>query len=167
MENVQDLAAPHGLEDILTTFGDIFEYIRADGSLDARWQGDFLGRLTLPFPLRLSWDKSTSVNQMTCHKRMTPVFAMVFGEIDKLGLQTKIESFGGCFSFRPQRRGTKLSTHAWGIAIDLNSEDNAQGSASNMNAALVEVFCSAGFEWGGDWEGRARDPMHFQFCTGY
>jgi hypothetical protein len=167
MENVQDLAAPHGLEDLLTNFGDIFEYIHADGSLDARWYSEFLGRLTLPFPLRLSWDKSTSVTQMTCHKRIAPVFAMVFGEIEKRGLQAKIESFGGCFSFRPQRRSTKLSTHAWGIAIDLNTDDNAQGSTGNMDAGLVEIFRSAGFEWGGEWVGSACDPMHFQFCTGY
>ena len=36
-----------------------------------------------------------------------------------------------------------------------------------MDAALVALFKQAGFTWGGDWKGRERDPMHFQFCTGY
>jgi hypothetical protein len=76
--------------------------------------------------------------------------------------------FGGCFSFRPQRTGTKLSTHAWGIALDLNPESNAQGTAGNMDARVVAIFKQAGFTWGGDWHGRVRDPIrHFQFCTGY
>jgi len=167
MEKPQDLRPPHGLEQILTTFGDIYEYIHADGSLDARWQDEFLVRLPLPFPMQLSWDKSRSVTQMTCHQLAVPIFTEVFAGIEKRGLQAKIESFGGCFSFRPQRRGGKLSTHAWGIDIDLNPEANAQGSAGNIDSGLVEIFRAAGFEWGGGWAGRACDPMHFQFCTGY
>lgn len=167
MEKPQDLLPPHGLEQILSTFGDIYEYICADRSLDDRWQAEFLVRLPLPFPMQLSWDKSRSVALMTCHRLAAPVFAEVFAEIQKGGLQVKIESFGGCFSFRPQRRGGKLSTHAWGIAIDLNPEENVQGSAGNIDAGLVAIFRAAGFEWGGGWAGSACDPMHFQFCTGY
>ncbi|HZP16723.1 MAG TPA: M15 family metallopeptidase, partial [Terriglobales bacterium] len=73
----------------------------------------------------------------------------------------------GCFAFRPQRMGGRLSTHSWGIAIDLNPESNAQGTAGSMDRGVVEIFKSAGFAWGGNWQGRCRDPMHFQFCTGY
>ncbi len=76
-------------------------------------------------------------------------------------------SFGGCFAYRPQRTGSKLSTHSWGIAIDLNPATNQQGSDGNMDPKLVEIFRCARFQWGGDWKGKARDPMHFQFCTGY
>jgi len=53
------------------------------------------------------------------------------------------------------------------MRIDLNPQTNVQGSAGNMDAHLVEVFRAAGFEWGGDWNGKTRDPMHFQFCTAY
>jgi D-alanyl-D-alanine carboxypeptidase len=161
------LASPHGLDQIRTTFGDIFKYILPDHTLDPRWQAEFLTRIALPFPLPLSWDKSRTVTQMTCHKLMSGIFANVFGRLQSADLQDKITSFGGCFSFRPQRTGTKLSAHSWGIAIDLNPENNAQGSAGNMDAGVIEIFRDAGFEWGGDWQGRVRDPMHFQFCTGY
>lgn len=161
------VVAPHGLEEIVATFGDIYDYVQSDGSLDARWQADFLARATLPFALSLAWDPARSVSQMTCHKKLLEVFEEVFTSIGSKGLQSKIQSFGGCFSFRPQRTGSKLSAHAWGIAIDLNSGTNAQGSEGNMDVALIEVFQNAGFEWGGVWQGKRRDPMHFQFCTGY
>ena len=104
---------------------------------------------------------------MTCHRLLATVFTDVFGRLQSAGLQEKITTFGGCFSFRPQRTGTKLSAHAWGIAIDLNPETNAQGTAGNMDPGVVSIFRDAGFEWGGDWLGRSQDPMHFQFCTGY
>jgi D-alanyl-D-alanine carboxypeptidase len=161
------LARPNGLDQIRATFGDIFKYVLSDHSLDPRWQTDFLVRIALPFPLPLSWDKSRAVTQMTCHRLISGIFTDVFGRLQTSGLQEKITSFGGCFSFRPQRTGTKLSTHSWGIAIDLNPESNAQGTVGDMDSGVVGIFRDAGFEWGGDWQGRIRDPMHFQFCAGY
>jgi hypothetical protein len=161
------LAPPHGLEQILVTFGDIFDYIGPDHKPSSRWQTEFLERIPLPFPIALSWDKTRQVNQITCHKRLASIFAEVFSNIQQAGLQEKITSFGGCFSFRQQRTGAKISTHSWGIAIDLNPLENAQGTAGNMDWGVVDIFRQADFQWGGDWQGKSRDPIHFQFCTGY
>lgn len=158
---------PHGLDEIISVFGDINEYVGTDGQLEARWQVDYLERVSLPFPLRVSWDPARTILQMTCHRRLTSIFAAAFGCIHERGLQGNITSFGRCFAFRPQRTGGKLSAHCWGIAIDLNPETNPQGSAGNMDAGIVEILRQAGFEWGGDWQSKNRDPMHFQFCTGY
>ena len=158
---------PHGLDQIIETFGDIFSYIRADYTLDPKWQTDALVTIPLPFALALSWDPARQVQRMSCHRLLQPVFEKAFQTVCAEGLQRYITSFGGCFSFRPQRSGTKLSTHAWGIAIDLNPETNQQGTTGNMNPAIVSIFRNAGFTWGGDWQERTRDPMHFQFCTGY
>ncbi|HEY1802799.1 MAG TPA: M15 family metallopeptidase [Terriglobales bacterium] len=164
---VQSLQPPHGIEQIISSFGNIYEYVRKDGSLDPRWAAEFLVRIALPFPLVLSWDHATSVKQMTCHKKLADVFADVFGKLEAGGLQAKIKTFGGGFSFRQQRTGSKLSAHAWGIAVDLNPETNGQGTVGDMDADVIEIFRAAGFEWGGDWAGKVRDPMHFQFCSGY
>jgi|SRR5579884_850547 hypothetical protein len=161
------ITPPAGLDEIRTVFGDIFQYILPDHTLAAAWQAEFLATAKLPFPLVLSWDHSRTVNSMTCHKLLVNTFDDVFKRIQDAGLQSNLTSFGGCFSFRPQRTGTKLSTHAWGIAIDLDPESNEQGTAGNMNMDIITIFRDAGFEWGGDWQGRLRDPMHFQFCTGY
>jgi len=161
------IVPPSGLDEIRSTFGDIFQYILSDHTLDPRWQPEFLTRIELLFKLPLSWDKSRVVDHITCHKLIAVSFTQVFAEIKNAGLQDKITTFGGCFAFRPQRTGTKLSAHAWGIAIDLNPESNAQGTAGSIDAAVVAIFKQAGFTWGGDWKGRSRDPMYFQFCTGY
>lgn len=174
LETVQPLAeieapliAPHGLDEIIAMFGNIYEYIGADGQLDPRWQSDFLAKASLPFPLRLAWDLSQTVTRITCHRRMTGIYASVFSAIQEQRLEAQITSLAGCFAFRPQRTGSKLSSHSWGIAIDLNSESNAQGTPGTMNAGVVAIFRNAGFEWGGDWNDKRQDPMHFQFCTGY
>ena len=161
------LVPPHGLDEICATFGDIFGYIAKDHTLEPAWQTEFLGRITLSFPLIISWDHSQRVTAITCHKLLTKTFVAVFDRIQSSGLQSKITSFGGCFSFRPQRTGSKLSTHAWGIAIDLNPETNQQGTEGDMDPAVITIFREAGFKWGGDWQGKTRHPMHFQFCTGY
>ncbi len=104
------LIVPHGLEEIIATFGDIYKYVRPGGQLDPRWETDFLVRIRLPFPLRLAWDLSQTIDQMTCHRRMTSVYASVFASIQQRGLQKRVATFGGCFAFRPQRTGSKLSS---------------------------------------------------------
>jgi len=161
------LRPPKGLDQIIATFGDIFAFITPDHTIDPRWQTDSLDRVALPFALPLSWDLSRSVTKFACHRLLVPVFARVFADVQTAGLQSKLTSFGGCFSFRPQRSGTKLSAHAWGIAIDLSPETNQQGTPGNIDQGIVAIFQQAGFQWGGGWQGRRRDPMHFQFCTGY
>lgn len=161
------LNPPKGLDEIIATFGDIRTYIANDGTLSPSWETSKLDLFPLPFALPLSWDLKTSVIRARCHQLLVPVFTSVFTAINDAGLKDRLTSFAGCFQYRMQRTGAKLSTHAWGIAIDLNAESNQQGTAGNMDADVVKIFKDAGFEWGGDWAGRVRDPMHLQFCSGY
>jgi len=166
MQTEMTLKTPVGLEEIIATFGDIREYIRRDGSLDRRWEEDFLALITLPFSLPLAWDPAQAIRRFRCHKRLAPILGEVFGQIAERGVESQITSFGGCYAFRPQRGASKLSAHCWGIAIDLNPQTNAMGTAGTMDRGVVEAFTEAGFEWGGSWTAR-RDPMHFQFCQEY
>ncbi|MGH9510719.1 MAG: M15 family metallopeptidase [Terriglobales bacterium] len=164
---VTNFQPPKGIDQIIATFGNIHDYIQTDGTLDVQWPINYLDYVALPVPLMLSFDHSKTITHFRCHKLLVETLEAVFLEIRNEGMEPELFSFGGCFSFRPQRNGSKLSAHSWGIAIDLNSESNAQGTAGNMHPGIVSVFRAAGFEWGGDWPGRSKDPMHFQFCTGY
>jgi LysM repeat protein len=160
-------APPNGVEEIVATFGNILDFIKEDGNLDSRWETEYLGRAPLPFPISLSWDRSKMVRSLYCHKKMVDIFSGVFAAIESEGLREKIRTYGGCFNFRSKRTGSKLSTHSWGIAIDLNPETNPQGKTGDMDLGVAGVFGRFGFKWGGDWSGMTKDPMHFQFCTGY
>jgi hypothetical protein len=161
------LLPPNGLEEILGSFGNIYNYLGDDGCLDPRWETDQLARAPMPFSLPLSWDQTKLARTIYCHRRLVPVLTDVFNAIQREDLQDRLKTYGGCYNFRGKRTSGKLSTHSWGIAIDLNPETNAQGSAGSMDAGIVDIFRRFGFKWGGDWTGRTKDPMHFQFCTGY
>lgn len=161
------LAPPHGLPALCAQFGDIYAYLREDGTLDPRWETEQLARAPLPFPIPLSWDPAKQVRNLYCHRKLATLFPEVFAEIERRGLRDRLRTYGGCFNFRAKRSGSKLSTHAWGIAIDLNPETNGMGRDGDMPAGIVQVFESFGFTWGGRWTGAGKDPMHFQYCSGY
>ncbi|MHA2642851.1 MAG: M15 family metallopeptidase [bacterium JZ-2024 1] len=165
--SIGEIFVPNGLAGIIREFGDIFRYIGEDGSLDPQWEKDILCHVTFPAPIALAWDQSKTVTGFRCHKKLREIFAGVFAEIHRRGLWSKLESFGGCYNFRPQRRGSKLSTHCWGIAVDLNPLSNPQGTKGKMDMEIVSIFTERGFFWGGRWLGKSRDPMHFQFALGY
>jgi len=161
------LKTPNGFDELLATFGDIRTFIKDDGTLDPQWEQQQLTLARLPFPIPFTVAPHPLVTRINCHKKLADVFVQVFTEIQKQGLASKIVSYGGCFNFRTKRLSAKISTHSWGVAVDLNPETNQQGTAGNMDSQVVRVFQSFGFKWGGEFSGNSQDPMHFQFCTGY
>lgn len=92
-------------------------------------QGDYLVTIDLPYNMRLSWDKKTTIKTIRCHKEVAPNLVRIFKEIlQHYGLpkiqELGIDLYGGCFNFRKMRGGTDWSRHSWGIAIDLDPERN-------------------------------------------
>ena len=138
------LQPPVGLAGIVREFGDVREFVRRDGCLDPRWESESLAVVSLPFPVLLAWDHSRAVSSFRCHHRLTEIFSQVFGHIAVAGLASKVRSFGGCFMYRSQRTGAKLSTHSWGIAIDLNPETNGLGMAGDFFSG-VRAYRGGGF----------------------
>jgi hypothetical protein len=63
--------------------------------------------------------------------------------------------------------GTKTSSnHSWGLALDINWTDNPYTSTGRRlipNWVADEIFNPYGFAWGGDYSGRRKDFMHFEF----
>jgi hypothetical protein len=135
-------------------------------------QGSYLTTIQLPYPMRLAWDKKTTVKTMRCHKLVADDFQKVFADllahyglakIQELG----IDLFGGCFNFRAMRGGSDYSRHSWGIAIDLDPERNQLKETSKTARfaraeyqPMIDIFYKHGFVSLG--REKNYDWMHFE-----
>ena len=96
-----------------------------------------------------------------CHRLMWEPLEGALNQILEEGLEEYLSieewrSSGGCYAPRRINRfdaGGSISRHAWGIAIDINTE-------SGYPPRVVEIFNDWGFAWGGTWT--SPDEMHFE-----
>jgi hypothetical protein len=58
----------------------------------------------------------------------------------------------------------KPSNHSWGLAVDINSQDNPRRRplTTNLPRAVIDLWKRHGFGWGGDFS-TTPDPMHFEY----
>lgn len=160
--------APQGLADIQATFGDLTQFPPGpSGEANPQWEAQFLASAKLPQPIPLTFNLAVSARSLRCHKLLVPLYEAVFADILAKGLWGSIQTTGGGYNWRMKRGQAKPSTHTWGIAFDLNDKTNAMGTAGDMDPKLVELIEGYGFTWGGRWSGANKDPMHFQYCSGY
>lgn len=130
--------------------------------------------INLPFPLKLAWEKTTSIKKITVHKLVAKNFEGVFKDllahyglpkIQELG----IDIFGGTYNCRKMRGGDKMSRHAWSIAIDLDPERN-QLKETKKTARfarpeykpMIDIFYKHGFI--GYGPEKDFDWMHFEIA---
>jgi hypothetical protein len=104
-----------------------------------------------------------------CHKLVVEAIQGALTEIKDAGLSRFVDAqnsnrYGGCFVGRYNRLAGNFgapSRHAWGMAIDINTNTNPQGGVPQMNCAVVRIFRKWGFAWGGNfWP---ADGMHFEY----
>lgn len=104
------------------------------------------------------------VTRIYCNKVMAPALNLAFATIVARDLEYRVLGYGGCFNIRRTRSRDTISTHSWGMAIDINPEQNPLGMAAtpeSMHPDLVDCFTEQGFIWGGLF--RRQDPQHFQW----
>jgi hypothetical protein len=121
-------------------------------------------------PFRMTYS-GAPLTRLRFHKKAAPALAAALQKIwdfyghdqamiDKLG----VSRTAGTFNPRKIRGSkTKWSNHAYGAAIDINSEENGLGAVrSTIPLPVIAAFKSEGAKWGGDYKGR-KDNMHFEF----
>lgn len=107
------------------------------------------------------------------HKKAKPHFEAVFAAIEARGLTDTVLTFDG--SYVPRHMGWNparaLSSHSWGIAIDINARWNGYGhepaapGETGSVRALVDIFEAEGFAWGGRFKPMSiSDGMHFELA---
>lgn len=127
---------------------------------------------TIPFPLKIAWDKKLTTTRIKCHPLVKTDIENIFRDIFNQYGQNKItelgiDLYGGCYNCRNMRGGSKMSMHSWGIAIDLDPErnllrwgkDKAQFAKPEYQP-MIDIF----YKYGWISLGRERnyDYMHFE-----
>lgn len=102
------------------------------------------------------------LGSVTCNKLIFPQLKAALQEVVARGLADKIDpdDYAGCYYPRFIAGSTKLSNHAFGLALDLNVQGNQRGTVGEMDRGVVSAFENWGFTWGGRWG--YTDPMHFE-----
>ncbi len=157
---------PHGIDAIRRQYGDIS--VSAGGVIlgPTHWE-DRNMIMVHDFPLHEP--KALYVN-----RQIEPMLRELLREWKALGgyeLRTL-----GCFSPRMKRSSNTLSMHSWGVAVDVNADDNLPMRIRTPNDLLMrrktipdEWILAAkamGWVWGGDFKSY-WDPMHIQWASGY
>lgn len=180
------VARPHGLPAIVATFGD---------PTQPGWAAANIVRVNAPAGRFFA----PGVSYQRVHRLIAPHFDRLFAAINQAGLWNELFPSSGTYNCRTKtshsslRCGTpgiqfnQLSTHSWGITIDIRKRQypyftNAMQQRGNQlrypPPTITKIFQAHGFHWGLwfmdgalDARGRIRfkgaDPMHFQFATGY
>lgn len=129
--------------------------------------------VAVPYPLRLSWNNQ-AVHRVGCHRLIAEptvrVLQKTLNHYGRVGVrELELDVWGGCFNNRSMRGGTRLSTHAWGIAHDFNPQKNGlrvPAPRAQFSAAIYNKWWEFWEEEGATSLGRARnfDWMHVQFA---
>jgi D-alanyl-D-alanine carboxypeptidase-like protein len=144
-------------------------------------RADFFGRSVGQVRDNLAWWEIPMSGGTTrqVHARALPAFLQVTANL------AAEQAKGRYYSVRPQHSygftprtigsRTRVSHHAFGNAVDINSTTNPyrgdNALITDMPSWYVKAWTDAGFCWGGDWES-VKDPMHFSwmgpaFTPGY
>jgi hypothetical protein len=129
---------------------------------------------TFPYPMYYLGRRVTSGR---CHKKVKDSLLRVLTSIgdkwgDQRGIMEEAEDYGGIYNYRNSRGSSSLSMHAWGIAIDLDADDNGMHTpwptVADMPLEIMEKFAKEGWlAAGAFWTHKTvrhngYDAMHFQ-----
>ncbi|MDV6332046.1 M15 family metallopeptidase [Asticcacaulis sp. 201] len=162
---------PH-VDDCRSAYGDPTGAVGGASKASAEWEADNLVTVRLPWHAHAAWNSKLAITGLQVHRLAAPSLTRIVAtlwlqagksqaEIDRVGLS----AIGGGYNFRPVRDGGRLSTHAYGCAVDFDPNRNALGDgAPNFalaeNRYVVNAFRTEGWRWGGGW--LRPDGMHFE-----
>ena len=130
--------------------------------------GDESNLVSFDFPFPMFYE-GKRVLRSRCHRKVKDSLLRILGEIgtrwiNHRGILEEAEDYGGIYNYRKMRGGSTLSRHAWGIAIDLDPDDNGNSTPwpdeADMPLEIMEAFAREGWISAGAFWG--RDAMHFQ-----
>ena len=137
----------------------------------------YLQRIDVPI-INEKGKKTTMV--LSVHKKLASEFFAIFSEMQKIKFRIKPSSTCAYVWKTIIGSGGRISQHSYGIAIDINWNDNPCFYNTNVNVSngygsyrpyknrysvtkeVIAIWKAHGFGWGGDWVGK-KDTMHFSY----
>jgi peptidoglycan hydrolase-like protein with peptidoglycan-binding domain len=131
-----------------------------------------LKTIICPWKLTIAWDTSKTTDKISCHVKVADSVSRVLKAVhshygDAEIKRLRLNVYDGCYNPRKMRKGNRTSTHAWGIALDWDPDNNQlEWGSSRATFARPEYR-----PWFEIWEregwvslGRStnRDWMHIQ-----
>lgn len=103
------------------------------------------------------------LGEVRCHRGIVKALTAAMADLRDRNLAHLVDpdAYAGCHNPRLTRPGASVSRHAWGVAVDLNYEDNPTGLNAQQDDRLVDTMRRHGFTWGGFW--LVPDPAHFEY----
>lgn len=128
----------------------------------------------VPYPMVIAWDHRQKVTRYSCHRFVKEPMERIWKKtLEHYGYEKikelRLDQFGGCLNVRRMTGGSAWSMHSWGIAVDIDPENNEFRWSKNK-ASLArpeyEKFWEFVYQEGAISLGKERnfDWMHFQFA---
>lgn len=127
----------------------------------------------LPFPMVIAWSPKQKIQKFSCHKLVKAPLERIFQRtLDHYGYEKikelRLHYWGGCLNVRKMRGGSSWSMHSWGIAVDLDPENNQLRwgrDRATFARPAYNKFWEFVYDEGAISLGKERnyDFMHFQF----
>lgn len=133
---------------------------------------------TIKVPILNEKGKKRTMN-LTVHVKLAAEFKAIFEDMVKA--KFRIKSSATCAYVWKNIIGTgTVSQHSYGLAIDINWNDNPCFYNTNVDVTkgyggyqpgknrfsvtqkVINIWKAHGFYWGGDWSGK-KDTMHFSY----
>jgi hypothetical protein len=134
--------------------------------------GDYFGRTAGAVGNNTTWWSvpMSDGERLRVHKRTLPALRVVEATLKAHQAAGRSYLIRRAYTFAYTSRtiggSTKVSHHAMGNAIDINSIYNPFSSSNvlrtNMPTWFVDSWRDAGFCWGGDWQDK-KDAMHYSW----
>jgi hypothetical protein len=158
----------------------------SDGTLNEAWEGANIRKVAPPDGWQLYYqadDGLVPVSGIRMHRLLEDSFHAVLDEIWDFAKgqlpsdatvenirswlhRRRLDQHGGGFNFRKITAGSKLSLHAYGIAIDWDPEHNPRKKTLTKTLPdwWFDVWTRHG--WNDGRKFPTPDPMHVQFARG-
>lgn len=157
---------PH--EDIVSLIKFYGDPRGSNGQVSKKWWAENIVKWTPPYQLYYSDGNRTKLKTMFLHKKVVDVYTAAYTEVMNTFDPKEINALrlnisGGTYNYRVVRGGSRLSTHAFGIAIDMDPARNPypkEWKEGMINREFCDILMKHGIWWRG--HNGDKDPMHFQ-----